>query len=133
MDLLSDDQRLAEERAKAKQIKERMAGVLGSAPYFGSFGSTAPTNGTKNGYEGYSNTTYQNSSNNQGSFGEQVMRSLHEQRGIAQPQMQVKVEPKKEEKPPAKLDLSKMNERKPEKINPNQLKLVKPPEKKKVE
>lgn len=69
MDLLSDEQRLAEERAKAKLIKERMAGVLGSAPYFGSFGSTVPTNGTKKGYEGYSNMTYQNSNNSQTSFG----------------------------------------------------------------
>lgn len=31
------------------------------------------------------------------------------------------------------MDLSKMNERKAEKVNPNQLKLVKPPEKKKVD
>lgn len=45
----------------------------------------------------------------------------------------MKVEPKKEEKPAQKLDLSKMNERKAEKVNPNQLKLVKPPEKKKVD
>ena len=69
MELLSDEHKLAEERAKAKLIKERMAGVLGSAPYFGSFGSTAPTNGTKKGYEGFTNTSYQNSSNNQTSFG----------------------------------------------------------------
>jgi len=37
VDLLADEQVLSEERAKAKKIKERMANVIGSGAYYGSF------------------------------------------------------------------------------------------------
>ena len=43
VDLISDDNRLSDERAKAKQIKERMAQVLGSGAHYGSYSSnTSP-------------------------------------------------------------------------------------------
>ena len=35
--MLTDDQLLNDERAKAKQIKDRMANVIGSGAYFGGF------------------------------------------------------------------------------------------------
>ena len=35
--LVTDDQLLNDERAKAKQIKDRMANVIGSGAYFGGF------------------------------------------------------------------------------------------------
>ena len=37
MVLLTDDQLLNDERAKAKQIRDRMANVVGSGAYFGGF------------------------------------------------------------------------------------------------
>lgn len=39
MGLLTDDQLLNDERAKAKQIKDRMMNVVGSGAYFGGFSS----------------------------------------------------------------------------------------------
>jgi hypothetical protein len=48
--LLSDEQVLSDERAKAKQIKDRMANVIGSAAYYGSFsndGSGMPNSAKK--------------------------------------------------------------------------------------
>ena len=43
VDMISDDNRLSDERAKAKQIKERMAQVLGSGAHYGSYSSnTSP-------------------------------------------------------------------------------------------
>jgi hypothetical protein len=44
---LSDDHSLNEERAKAKQIKERMANVIGSGAYYGSYSNDGPINGSK--------------------------------------------------------------------------------------
>jgi hypothetical protein len=37
IDLLSDDQHLNDERANAKKIKERMANVIGTGAYYGSY------------------------------------------------------------------------------------------------
>jgi hypothetical protein len=100
--LLSDDQYLGDERAKAKQIKDRMANVIGSAVYYGSFSndgsSIAPGASTSMGlgpgkkespYESYSSNTFNKTggsfgvgSNGSGSmtFGESVMRSLQQAR-----------------------------------------------------
>lgn len=43
--LLTDDQLLNDERAKAKQIKDRMSSVIGSGAYFGQFSSDTRTSG----------------------------------------------------------------------------------------
>jgi hypothetical protein len=41
--LLTDEQLLNDERTKAKQIKDRMANVIGSGAYFGGFSSDPRT------------------------------------------------------------------------------------------
>lgn len=121
--LLSDEHYLSEERVKAKQIKDRMANVIGSSAYYGSFsndGSNIPSNTSKkeSTYESYSASSYNKSmggtiggGSSGMSFGESVMRSLQ------QAKKQEEIIPTSsipEEKP--KLNLSKMNvnERKPE-------------------
>ena len=53
--LVTDDQLLNDERAKAKQIKDRMANVIGSGAYFGGFNNDMKNN------------TSSTSSNNKGS------------------------------------------------------------------
>lgn len=50
MGLLSDDHYLSDERVKAKQIKDRMANVIGSSVYYGSFsndGNNMPSSAPK--------------------------------------------------------------------------------------
>jgi len=44
--LLSDEHTLSDERAKAKQIKDRMATVIGTGVYYGNFSSDDKTNGS---------------------------------------------------------------------------------------
>jgi hypothetical protein len=47
--LLSDDHYLSDERAKAKQIRDRMANVIGSSAYYGfsNDGSSLPTSSVR--------------------------------------------------------------------------------------
>jgi hypothetical protein len=138
--LLSDDHFLNDERARAKQIKDRMANVIGSGAYYGNFsndGSSLPTTGTarKDTYESFSASSYRPGFGSGGStgmtFGESVMRSLQ------QAKKEERVDPPpSEEKPAGKLNLAKMNIAKPEEkknFNSLSMKLVKPPEKKAVE
>lgn len=86
--MLSEDHQLNDERAKAKQIKERMANVIGSGAYYGSYSNDGPTNNSKKegAYESYSVNSYKlgmPSSNGGGmSFGESVMRTLNESKKV---------------------------------------------------
>lgn len=115
--MLADDHQLNDERAKAKQIKERMSNVIGSGAYYGSYSNDGPTSSSskkEGAYESYSANSYKlgmPSSNGGGmSFGESVMRTLNESKKVEK-----KVEqPMVEEKPSSKLNLSKMNEKKAE-------------------
>ena len=43
VNLLTDDTLLNDERVKAKQIKDRMANVIGSGAYFSGFSSDSKT------------------------------------------------------------------------------------------
>lgn len=73
--MLSDDHLLNEERAKAKQIKDRMATVIGSGAYYGNFSSDVKTSGpnydNKNvgGYTSFSSDSYKYTGSASGSNG----------------------------------------------------------------
>jgi hypothetical protein len=59
VDLISDDHFLNDERAKAKQIKERMANVIGSGAYYGNFSNDSGTNEfKKDSYESFGSSNY---------------------------------------------------------------------------
>jgi hypothetical protein len=88
VDLLSDDHFLSDERAKAKQIKERMANVIGSSVYYGSFSSDGITSGnakretTYDSFGSNSNTFGANSPYGGLSFGESVMKTLNQSKKV---------------------------------------------------
>lgn len=119
--LLSNDHFLTEERAKAKQIKDRMANVIGSSVYYGSFSNdgsgNAPAAGKKETYESFSSSSFNKSGSlgsgyNSGasmSFGESVMRTLQQARKTEEPTEKEESSPPQAEKPSSKLNLSKMN------------------------
>ena len=52
--MLSDDQMLNDERMKAKSIKEKMASVIGSGAYYGSYSSNSTSSGDA--YQAFNNT-----------------------------------------------------------------------------
>lgn len=57
VELLSDEERLKEEREKAQKIRERMAGVTGGVHY-GYSGSGGYGSGYDSKYESYNNKSY---------------------------------------------------------------------------
>ena len=72
--LITDDQLLNDERAKAKQIKDRMANVIGSGAYFGGFNNDIKNNNVPakgSSYGNISSESYRSgpSANNNMSFG----------------------------------------------------------------
>ena len=77
---MSDEARLEDERAQAKKISQRMGDVLGTGTKYGSFNSSGDWKGRKEGSEIYHSTQFQASANrtHELSFGESVMRSLHQ-------------------------------------------------------
>ena len=77
---MTDDQLLNDERAKAKQIKDRMANVIGSGAYFGGFNNDMKNNSSNTKGSTYSSISsesykYEPSPSGAGmSFGESVMK-----------------------------------------------------------
>ena len=88
--LLTDDNHLNDERAKAKQIKERMSTVIGSGAYFGNFSNEPKTSssefkGSSYGSINSESFKYAPQPSKGLSFGESVMKELYDKKKPVSP------------------------------------------------